>query len=174
MEDYDDNKLSPSASRSSTLIASSPPQAERLPAKRSAFARHFTVPVFSNRDKSPTPSTASAPQATRTDANTKGPFGLTTVFHPEKAEEVLAHVVFVHGLGGGSEHTWTKDDVFWPRDLLPMQDPFQTVAIHSFGYDSDFKKSSTLNINDFSKSLLNSTLNNPSIRDTKVRLLIYS
>ncbi|KAI7786820.1 hypothetical protein LA080_002290 [Diaporthe eres] len=150
MEDYDDNKLSPSTSRSSTLITPSPPQAERLPAKRSGFARHFTVPAFSGREKSPTPSTASAPQASRTDANTKGPFGLTTVFHPPKAEDLLAHVVFVHGLGGGSEHTWTKDDVFWPRDLLPMQDPFQNVAIHSFGFDSDFKKSSTLNINDFS------------------------
>lgn len=171
MEDYDDNTLSPSTSRSSTLIAPSPPQAERLPARRSGFARHFTVPAFSGRDKSPTASTASAPQASRTDANTKGPFGLTTVFHPPKAGDLLAHVVFVHGLGGGSEHTWTKDDVFWPRDLLPMQDPFQNVAIHSFGFDSDFKKSSTLNINDFSKSLLNSTLNNPSVRDTRVRLL---
>jgi len=60
--------------------------------------------------------------------NTKEPFGLTTVFHPAKAEEILAHVVFVHGLGGGSEHTCTKDGVFWPRDLLPMQYPFQNVA----------------------------------------------
>ncbi|KAK2615665.1 hypothetical protein N8I77_002403 [Diaporthe amygdali] len=166
MEDYDDDKLSPTSSRS-TLVAPSLPQAERLTSRRSGFARHFTVPVFSGRDKSPTPSTASAPQASRIDVSTKGPFGLTTVFHPEKVEDLLAHVVFVHGLGGGSEHTWTKDDVFWPRDLLPMQDPFQNVAIHSFGFDSDFKKSSTLNINDFSKSLLNSILNNPSIRDTK-------
>lgn len=174
MEDDDDDKLSPSTSRGSTLITPPQAQAEHLPVKRSGFARHFTVPAFSSRAKSPTPSTASAPQASRTDINSKGPFGLTTVFHPAKLGDLLAHVIFVHGLGGGSEHSWTKDDVFWPRDLLPTQDPFQNVAIHTFGFDSDFKKSSTLNIHDFSKSLLSSTLNNPNIRDTNVRLLTHS
>ncbi|KAL4982522.1 hypothetical protein BDW68DRAFT_182459 [Aspergillus falconensis] len=30
-------------------------------------------------------------------------------------------VVFVHGLDGDSVSTWTKDETFWPRDLLPKE-----------------------------------------------------
>ena len=92
--------------------------------------------------------------ASRGSREKKGPFGLTTVY-PDKVDHVSdAHIVFVHGLGGGSEHTWTKDKVFWPRDLLPREEGYENIAVHSFGYDSDFKRSNVLNIVDFSNSLL--------------------
>ena len=42
-------------------------------------------------------------------------------------------IVFVHGLSGGYE-TWEKDDVFWPRDLLPNVLP--EVRVILFGHDS--------------------------------------
>lgn len=29
----------------------------------------------------------------------------------------------MHGLGGASARTWTKDQVLWPRDLLPQDIP---------------------------------------------------
>lgn len=104
----------------------------------------------------------------------KGPFGLTTLSQPVNTDQTNAHIVFVHGLGGGSEHTWMKDGILWPRDLLPGQEPFQDAGIHTFGYDSNFKKTSTLNINDFSKSLLNSLLNSPSIGTSTVRVSLCS
>lgn len=155
----------PSTPDESTSPASHPLTGEPVSSKKSAFSRHLSV-SFKRRQRSPG---ASSTSSTKPDSgSSKGPFGLTEVFHPSSHKEVLAHVVFVHGLGGGSEHTWTKDDVFWPKDLLPLQEPFQRTVIHSFGYDSDFKKSSTLNINDFSKSLLNSMLNHPSLTDSKV------
>ncbi|KAK8087439.1 hypothetical protein PG994_002413 [Apiospora phragmitis] len=83
-----------------------------------------------------------------------------------------AHIVFVHGLGGDSEHTWSKNGILWPRDLLPRQAPFREAGVHVFGYDSNFKKSSTLNIRDFSKSLLNNLLNNPIVNDSNCPIIL--
>jgi hypothetical protein len=42
------------------------------------------------------------------------------------------------------------------------------TAIHSFGYDSNFKKSSVLNVQDFSNSLLHSLLHSPVVLATEV------
>ncbi|KAH9896158.1 hypothetical protein F4778DRAFT_257020 [Xylariomycetidae sp. FL2044] len=122
---------------------------------RSLLSRHFTLP---SRQHS-----IASHDSTRTTDYPKGPLGLITLFSPVEGDTLLAHIVFVHGLGGGSEHTWCQEEVLWPRDLLPKQNPFEKTTIHVFGYDSDFKKSSTLNIHDFSKSLLNSMLNSPEI-----------
>lgn len=46
-------------------------------------------------------------------------------------------MVFVHGLTGGRESTWTeiKSNVFWPRDLLHHEIP--NARIMTFGYDAD-------------------------------------
>lgn len=144
---------------------STPPGSSR--SRRAAFGRHFSVSAFSGRSKSPAP----PPHASSIAG--KGPLGLTTVYRPDDSTYADSHIVLVHGLGGGSQHTWTKDAIFWPRDLLPQQESLQNATIHTFGYDSDFKKSSTLNINDFSKSLLNNMVNNPDIRGSDVRKLQY-
>lgn len=153
---------------STTVSPSSSVVFDNPPSKLASLTRHFTSPTFSRRAKSGAPldEFRSTPG---TDNGGKGPYGLTTLSRPDNADEAIAHIVFVHGLAGGSEHTWTKDNIFWPRDLLPAQEPFQDAGIHTFGYDSDFKKSSTLNINDFSKSLLNSLINSPSTGHSKVR-----
>ncbi|ROV99035.1 hypothetical protein VMCG_06614 [Cytospora schulzeri] len=96
------------------------------------------------------------PKPSRNPSETKGSFGLTTLYQPSSGglPGILVHIVFVHGLGGGSEHTWTKGSVFWPRDLLPLEPGYSNTAIHTFGYDSDFKASNVLDISDFAKSLL--------------------
>lgn len=46
-------------------------------------------------------------------------------------------MVFVHGLTGGRESTWTetKSKVFWPKDLLHHEIP--NARIMTFGYDAD-------------------------------------
>ena len=162
--DLEDHNLTPSTTVSG--VSSTGPLSsvalDSPPSKFTSLARHFTAPTFRSRAKQPGPPDEST-SISGTDSYGKGPYGLTTLSQPEDAKETIAHIVFVHGLGGGSEHTWTKDGIFWPRDLLPAQEPFQTAGIHTFGYDSNFKKTSTLNINDFSKSLLSSLLNTPSI-----------
>lgn len=93
-----------------------------------------------------------------------GPLGLNTLWEPQ--ESVIADLIFVHGLGGGSRKTWTKDKnpgLFWPEMWLPQDLGFRDVRIHSFGYDSRLDHESILNIHDFSKSLLASIQNCPKM-----------
>ena len=101
----------------------------------------------------------------------KGPFGLNTLFRPAKT--VIADLIFVHGLGGGSQSTWTKSgepSLYWPQRWLSRDPGFQDVRIHSFGYDSNWDKESTLNLHDFAKSLLGSIHDCPAISsDSHVR-----
>ncbi|KAL8890838.1 MAG: hypothetical protein Q9215_002064 [Flavoplaca cf. flavocitrina] len=99
--------------------------------------------------------------------NAKGPLGLTTLYVP--AAITAADLVFVHGLGGGSRSTWTKNgepSSYWPEEWLPNDPGFRDVSIHSFGYDSNWDKESSLNIHDFSKSLLASIHDCPSMSRT--------
>ena len=87
--------------------------------------------------------------------NDKGPIGLTTIYKP--LEKVVADLVFIHGLGGGSRKTWSKDEdprLFWPREWLAADPAFKDVRMHTFGYDSDWNKETILNVHDFAKSLL--------------------
>lgn len=94
----------------------------------------------------------------------KGPWGLNTLYIPE--DTIVADLVFVHGLGGGSRSTWTKygePSLYWPEKWLPNDIGFRDVRIHSFGYDSNWQKESSLNIHDFSKSLLGSIHDCPAI-----------
>ena len=104
----------------------------------------------------------------------KGPFGLNTLYNP--AESAVTDLVFVHGLGGGSRSTWTKSGdatLNWPEAWLPFDNGFQDVRIHSFGYDSNWDKESTLNIHDFAKSLLGSIQDCPVIpRSSNVGALL--
>src|SRR5579862_2366744 len=96
--------------------------------------------------------------------DTRGPFGLTTVFSPHGS--VVADLVFVHGLGGGSRSTWTKSldaSLFWPKEWLPRDVAFKDVRIHSFGYNSNWRAESVLNVHDFAKSLLGSIQDCPAI-----------
>lgn len=47
-------------------------------------------------------------------------------------------IVFVHGLTGNRETTWTHTNgVFWPRELV---EDIQTARIMTFGYDADVTK----------------------------------
>lgn len=100
----------------------------------------------------------------------KGRFGLTTLHDPPGSAPV-ADLIFVHGLNGGSQSTWTKgdDSNFWPKIWLPSDDAFADIRIHTFGYHSGLSKESVLNIQDFSRSLLGAIHDAPSIpRDQKV------
>lgn len=110
-----------------------------------------------------------------TEASQKGPLGLDTLYIPN--DTTIADLVFVHGLGGGSRSTWTKNgepSLYWPQQWLPNDPGFRDVRIHSFGYNSNWEKESSLNIHDFSKSLLASIHDCPSIpRASNVRTVLF-
>ena len=86
------------------------------------------------------------------------PLGLTVLYAPEKAPSV--DIIFVHGLGGTSRQTWSKDrkpELFWPQNWLPLEPDICTARILSFGYNAHFSSTgpdNVLSISDFAKSLL--------------------
>ena len=47
----------------------------------------------------------------------------------------LFSIVFVHGLTGNRENTWTCNSTLWPETLLPQEIP--EARILAFGYDAD-------------------------------------
>ncbi|KAB5522037.1 hypothetical protein GE09DRAFT_1208083 [Coniochaeta sp. 2T2.1] len=89
----------------------------------------------------------------------RDPMGLKVVYWPP--EERIADVIFVHGLGGSSRMTWSKNrdlDYFWPLHFL-AQEPglISRARILTFGYNSNFRPGSgksQMSILDFAKELL--------------------
>jgi hypothetical protein len=56
-------------------------------------------------------------------------------------------------LNGSRTKTWTKDDCFWPQDLLP--DKIPTARVLTFGYNADLALNySTYGIKDHALKLL--------------------
>jgi hypothetical protein len=55
-------------------------------------------------------------------------------------------IVFIHGLNGHRERTWTDDatSICWPRDFLPAVVP--NARILTYGYDADTHSSSPLSV----------------------------
>ncbi|KAI4638544.1 hypothetical protein J4E93_010099 [Alternaria ventricosa] len=85
--------------------------------------------------------------------STAGAYGLRTV--AEGATDTV-DIVFVHGLTGNRETTWTyKKAIFWPKDLLAKD--LDHVRIFTFGYDADVVKLLTIaggnTVRDHGKSL---------------------
>ncbi|KAI1661234.1 hypothetical protein F4813DRAFT_385767 [Daldinia decipiens] len=86
-----------------------------------------------------------------------GPLGLTVVYTPENAHK--ADIVFIHGLGGTSRWTWSKNrdpDLFWPLTFLPLEPDVCLARILTFGYNANFRKSGNIgtSVLDFAKDLL--------------------
>ncbi|KAI0550041.1 hypothetical protein F4679DRAFT_544620 [Xylaria curta] len=86
-----------------------------------------------------------------------GPLGLNVVYTPDHAHK--ADIVFVHGLGGSSRWTWSKNkepDLFWPLTFLPLEPDLCLSRILTFGYDASFGKSTSVatSVLDFAKDLL--------------------
>lgn len=88
------------------------------------------------------------------------PLGLTILHEPESTPS--ADIIFIHGLGGTSRHTWSRNrdlHLFWPLEWLPYEPELSSARIMTFGYNSHFssvshKKENILNISDFAKDLL--------------------
>jgi len=86
------------------------------------------------------------------------PQGLHVIYEPDCSPTV--DIIFVHGLGGSSVSTWTKDRdeaKFWPKEFLPSEPGISNTRILSFGYTAFYlsrSSSSKLSITDFARSLL--------------------
>ncbi|KAL8915769.1 MAG: hypothetical protein Q9172_006680 [Xanthocarpia lactea] len=136
----------------------------RLKASSSSLNRSFRSRILTRRDDNPEASN-----------DAKGPLGLNTLYVP--IDTTVADLVFVHGLAGGSRSTWTKNgepSLYWPQEWLPNDPGFRDVRIHSFGYNANWEKESSLNIHDFSNTLLESIHDCPAIpRVSKARTMHF-
>ncbi|KAL8992519.1 MAG: hypothetical protein Q9169_007042 [Polycauliona sp. 2 TL-2023] len=87
------------------------------------------------------------------------PLGLSVLYEPEEGEPTV-DIIFVHGLGGTSQKTWSRNrdtQFFWPQRWLPLEPGFEPTRILSFGYNAHFASSgreNVLDIADFAKDLL--------------------
>ena len=69
-------------------------------------------------------------------------------------------IIFIHGLGGDSRKTWSRDhnpELFWPGLWLPLETELERTRIFTFGYNANFRPGeakSAANISDFAKELL--------------------
>jgi protein SERAC1 len=87
----------------------------------------------------------------------------------------------VHGLGGDSFSTWTKDGVNWLSDLLPLKaadGAFQNARIMTYGYDArvfirPFAAKTTGRTFTFAEALLGDLSDMRSSQEEKVRPLIF-
>ena len=98
-------------------------------------------------------------------APSKGPMGLTTLFVPPTDQTApVADIIFVHGLNGGSHHTWSKGnnpECFWPCEWLPQDNDFKDVRIHTFGYPSGVIRETIIDITEIARSLLAAIKDSP-------------
>ncbi|CEJ56419.1 Putative LipA and NB-ARC domain protein [Penicillium brasilianum] len=67
------------------------------------------------------------------------PFGLTQVYAPPRGEIPTVDIVFVHGLNGHPENSWTSktSGCFWPVDLLPDVLAQLRPRILTYGYNAN-------------------------------------
>jgi hypothetical protein len=122
----------------------------------------------SSRDRSPggrsqytTSNSISRQFTSPQDVNSQGgedPLGLKVIHRPPGDRRV--DIVFVHGLGGSSRMTWSKNrnlDFFWPLKFLPFEQDINEARISTFGYNANFRPGSGKNkmsVLDFAKELL--------------------
>ena len=104
-------------------------------------------------------------------------YSLTQIHAPEGGGKV--DVVFVHGLNGDPEKTWTaeKSRIFWPSMLLPPVLEEQKARILVYGYDADVTSftgsTSKEKIHNHAEHLVAALAANRSIRGASDRPLIF-
>ncbi|KAI4689374.1 uncharacterized protein J4E88_002726 [Alternaria novae-zelandiae] len=131
----------------------------------SSIGRRFSFKSFSSR------------KPTTKVEKPRNEFGLNTVYEPDETSAVIADLVFVHGLGGGSSTTWCLKqdaDYFWPKEWLPKDPDFKGVRIHSFGYNANWATwlKSPVDIHAFGQSLVEDLRSDPKINNLDSRIVL--
>ncbi len=144
--------LATSAAKSRRPLGSTPsaPQRGRTPA-----ANNPQEPETASRG--PSPFSSYHVEISGTEQVPIDELGLHVVFQPPSA--ALVDLIFVHGLGGASHRTWSKNqdhNLFWPQQWLPLEPDICSARILTFGYNARFRSGGPQNMNiaDFAKDLL--------------------
>ncbi|KAI1451632.1 hypothetical protein F4805DRAFT_450804 [Annulohypoxylon moriforme] len=128
-------------SRKKTVSDSFDPDVEYSNKTRDLLGASLTIGSSSNR-RSPSPSPSG--------------LGLHVIHQPDFA---CLDIIFVHGLGGHSQRTWSKNhdpSFFWPKLWLPFEPNISKARILTFGYNAAWHGAtkSIASITDFAKELL--------------------
>jgi hypothetical protein len=127
-------------------------------APRPSRQSQTTLSVFDAVPDSSTSDLASRNRITAKSRDRRSdPLGLNVIYEPEDPPTI--DIIFVHGLGGTSQQTWSKNKdpaLFWPKEWLPFERNISTARVLSFGYNAHFAAtgSNIFNISDFAKELL--------------------
>lgn len=123
------------------------------------FHREFTKPFQRNKDK------GGDRREDNDSENNQQRVGLRLL---HSCSEPLIDLIFVHGLKGHPVKTWResgKPHSLWPQNWLPRDPEFQHVNIHTFGYEAEVARgSSILNIADFGQTLMEEMRNSSYLR----------
>ena len=118
-------------------------------------------PISSNKQTSRLFPEASSVSSVRTlSPGRKASLGLHLVHQPPTTTTSGVDVVFIHGLGGDSQKSWSRDhhpELFWPGKWLPHEPELQRARIFTFGYNASFRPGearSIASVTDFAKELL--------------------
>ncbi|RKL12119.1 hypothetical protein BFJ70_g16308 [Fusarium oxysporum] len=159
-----------SSTRSRSRSRTPEPSSTSLRSSGSTLGRKLTSLLPISRK-----STKQAPERARNE------YGLNTVYQPPESSDVIADLVFVHGLGGGSSTTWCihgNPESFWPKEWLPRDPDFNGVRVRSFGYNANWstRAKTPLDVRSFGQSLVEELVSDPMIKasDTPIILLGHS
>ncbi|KAI1178951.1 hypothetical protein F4777DRAFT_41545 [Nemania sp. FL0916] len=102
------------------------------------------------------PSTAHTASRSSSPSSSSSGLGLHVLHQPDYA---AIDIIFVHGLGGHSKNTWSKNhdpSFFWPELWLPFEPDIESARIFTFGYNASWRGAtkSVSSISDFAKELL--------------------
>ncbi|KAI9858313.1 MAG: hypothetical protein M1813_007588 [Trichoglossum hirsutum] len=134
----------------------------------SSLTPSWLPPRKSNEANSDSLSTTTA------SSSSSKPFGLKVLHVTDSA---VVDIVFIHGLKGHREKTWTAEnaDAPWPQTLLPRKLP--QSRIFTFGYDTDVYDWRTMvsknRIGNHAKNLLATLAAYREIDDTNDRPVIF-
>lgn len=135
------------------------PRCSAVPTLRSNFPRYrlqFKKPFAFRKKKGA--DHGDPPELPGQEPSTKDPLGLKVIHRPPGERTV--DLIFVHGLGGSSQSTWSHNrnpDFFWPLKFLPLEPEISKARILTFGYNANFGPGggkSKMTFLDFAKDLL--------------------
>ena len=91
------------------------------------------ISTFGSKSRSSSISELAPLSSVQTSQDTQFPSGIKILHEPQNP---IVDLVFVHGLTGDRERTWTypENGICWPRDILPQHLP--DARILTFGYDA--------------------------------------
>ncbi|KAI3535331.1 hypothetical protein CSPX01_11442 [Colletotrichum filicis] len=108
--------------------------------------------------------------------SSSSPIGVSVLYNPSDGNAAV-DIVFIHGLKGHREKTWTSDKASepWPKALLPSEIP--NARVLAYGYDADVAKATEMvsvsRIRDHAATFLKRLTNFRDRTDSSARPIIF-